>query len=170
MDDSIRTIFKQIFTTLKYTISEETIREKEDLIQFKLERGGIFCIVSYFDNRPLCEMFFPCPYTNPNDITKLSELLKEQEFLFELQKLLTAPNLFYHFDINEGKFSGFSVFIQLFKKVDDIQLSEFSNAISMVVNYGLLGHSYILLKLGKNRVEEKTITENQKNLDNPMFS
>ena len=161
MDEINRNRFKEVFNLVNFAVAEESIREKEHLVQFKLDRNGLTVIVSFFDNKPLCEILFPYPFI-PSDVAKLSELIKDPDFSFELRKSLTAPNILFGLDIKDGEFKGVSVFAQIYKKADDIDLSELANSINNVVNHGLLCHFCITMHLNKHQGKGK-------NADN-MFS
>lgn len=80
-DDS--SVFKQYFQILGFSLIEEIIREKDGIIQFKIERNRLFCVISYIENKPLCEFIFPFPFVDENEITKVTELIKDHKFLFE---------------------------------------------------------------------------------------
>jgi len=162
-----RALFKKYFDVFGDKVLEEVIQE--NVIQFRIQRGAFYFIISSIDAKPLCEIVYPCPFDREEDIVVLSGLIRDPGFLLEFRKLVTAPDILYTFDIKNGQFNGFSILSRIYKKPGEITLDELSHTIMNVMNYGILAGTFISVKTGKTDVGQKYIPADQKNIDNPMF-
>jgi hypothetical protein len=168
MDERDRALFRKKLEMFGDRILEETITG--NMFRLQIQRGAFYATVTCIDETPLCEIRYPCPFVREEDVEILSSLIRDPAFLFEFRKLVTAPDLLYTFEIAQGRFEGFSILSRIYKRSDEILPGELTNTIMNVMNYGILASTFISLKLGKNGFEQRPITPDQKNIDNPMFS
>jgi hypothetical protein len=153
------TIAKDDIKSKLNLLKDEIIHEAIDKTywQLTIKRDGGIVNIRQRENDSFCEVWFWTEYEG-DDLIKLKGFSKDQQFLLELRKLLTTPITFFYFNIQNEEFHGFYIISKCFIDSNSINIEILDRAIRTVINYGVLGISFINSKIRRESSEQQTKT------------
>jgi hypothetical protein len=153
MDTIVKDDVKSKLILLKDEILQETI--DKTFWQFVIKRESWVVHIRQKENDPFCEIWFANEYSG-DDLIKLKGFLKDQQFLLEIKKLVTASPIYYFLNIQNEELHGYYIITRCFVDSNTIKIDILDGAIRNVINYGVLVLAYIDSKIRKGPSEQQT--------------